>query len=337
MKYLYKWSNHTKIRPGSVFLAFLLFSSLSLSLALAACGNEVTSTLPTASPTALPTSTPIPTVTPTALPTSTSIPTASPTALPTSTPVPTVTPTLVPTATSIPTSTALPISASVPTRLATTAAAGGPNVTPVGPTATVNPVIKEFLQRAATAQGKVNTVHFSLEVKTGKAEVRGAELRQAEGDIKRPEDFQATVKVASLFGPISVEVVGLNQEQYSTNPITGEWLKAGKDDYIKLGALLDPREGVSNVLLNLRDPKFIGSDIINGEPLLHYQGIADGKLIAPLTIYTLGKYNTTLDIWINSKTNLVQQIDLKEIEGPATWTIKFSRYDEPVTIKKPKI
>ncbi|MEI6045164.1 MAG: LppX_LprAFG lipoprotein [Chloroflexota bacterium] len=203
------------------------------------------------------------------------------------------------------------------------------------PVATTDPAVSEALRRAADPNGKINSLHFLVEVKAGKAEIRGAEFRQAEGDMKRPEDFQASIKVNSLFGTLSVEMLGINQEQFTTNPITGGWLKVNKDDNIKLGALLDPSLGVSAILLNLGNPKLIGPETINGVDTLHYQGTSTGKLISPLSIYTLGKHDVILDIWISTQDNLVRQINLKEIDGDAIWTISFSRFNETVTINRP--
>lgn len=297
MSYCYKRT--TRIR----FLSFPILLLLISLLTLTACGGD-----PTATPPPLPTATPEPTATPVP-PTATPLPTSTP--LPTNTPLPTSTP-VPPTATPLPTVT--------------------PTPTPV-PTA----LIADNLQKAATAQGKLTSLHFKVDVKAGKAEIRGAELRQAEGDIKKPDDFQASVRVNSLFGIISVEVLSLNSEQFTTNPITGGWIKSNRDSYIDLGALIDPQQGVSNILLKLQNPKVIGAETINGEPTLHYQGVAAAKLIGPLSISTLGKYDATMDIWIGTKDNLVRQINLKEIGGDASWVINFSRFNEPVTITRPKV
>jgi hypothetical protein len=195
--------------------------------------------------------------------------------------------------------------------------------------------ISANLQKAAVANGKINSLHFLVEVKSGKAEMRGADFQRAEGDMKQPDDFQATVKVNALFGTLSVEMKGINQEQFTTNPIMGGWLKVNKEDNIKMAALLDPNVGVRAILLNLKNPKLIGPETVNGVDTLHYQGISTGKIISPLSIYILGKHDAVLDIWVGTTDNLVRQINLKEIDGDAMWTITFSHFDEPVTIERP--
>jgi hypothetical protein len=192
------------------------------------------------------------------------------------------------------------------------------------------------LQKAAAAQNKLDTVGFKVEVKAGKAEVRGSDLQQAEGVIKKSGDFQASVKVGSLFGPLTVEVLSAGNEQFTTNPITGGWIRSNQNSYINLDDLLDPKIGVSNLLLNLKDPKFVGAETLDGVKTFHYQGTATGKQIAPISIYTLGKHDAVLDIWIGTTDDLVRQINLKEIDGDGVWTITFSRFNEAVSIKKPQ-
>ncbi len=70
---------------------------------------------PEATPTPVPTNTPVPTATPTPVPTNTPVPTATPTPVPTNTPVPTATPTPVPTNTPVPTATPTPVPTATPT------------------------------------------------------------------------------------------------------------------------------------------------------------------------------------------------------------------------------
>ncbi len=247
----------------------------------------------------------------------------------------------------LPTATALPLApTATPSPLPAPTATLAPTTVPASPTAavlspspapTISAQLKDVLQKAAAAYTNLNSLHFAIEVKAGKALIRGAEMREVSGDVKRGEGWQSLVKVNSfLGGTITVELVELNNEQFTTNPITGGWIKVSQNQFTKLN-LLDAKEGLPGVLSNMRDLKEIGPETLDGEAVIHYQGTTDGKTIAPLTINALGKNDVTLDYWITPKDNLVRQLDLKEIGGDGSWTIKFSNFDKPVQIKKPNV
>lgn len=271
-------------------------------------------------PTATPT--PYPTSTPTLAPASTPVPTATPrpTATPTSTPVPTATPspTPRPTATTIPTPT-----------IAFTVA---PTVTS-GPTASPAAFENALLNRAADNLSTLNTLHFVLEIRQGKVSLSGADLKRAEGDLKRPDGYQASVKLKILFGEVTIKVVGQNGVQQMTDPITGKWAKSGPGETLNLAEMLDPETGVGAVLKNLSNVTLVGSELLNNTTVYHLQGLASAAQAGQLTFNNLGQNPATVDVWIGQDDNLVRQLYLKENSpGNGFWALNFSNFNQPVEI-----
>ncbi len=235
------------------------------------------------------------------------IPTATPSPSPTSTPTPTPTPSPTPTPTATPTPSPTP----VPFEIAT-------------------------LRTANDTFGRLKSLHFTLEVRQGKIEVNGAELRRAEGDLQQPDRYQADVKVHVFVGDFTVKVVGLNKEQYMTDALSGRWSRSKPNEILNMAALLDPKAGVGPALLKMRSPRLIGNEVVNGVDTYHIQGQVAGPDIAPLTLNTLGKRDVTLDVWVGQSDGQLRQMHLKEIgNDPAFWVLTFSKFNDPIDIQKP--
>lgn len=335
-------------RRPLVLLSFISLSILT-SLILAGCGVEVKSmSMDNATPSPVviafaapetpvvlvlpptPTSTPLSTATP--IPTSTPAPTSTP--YPTVTPLPTATP--VPTATPLPTNTPLPTSTPYPTatRAATSTPYATATTTQVSPT-TAATFEGSLMSRAADKISEIDTLHFVLEIRAGKVSLSGAELQRAEGDLKRPDNYQASVKLKILFASTTVKVVAQDGVQQMTDPITGKWSTSGAGETLNLAAMLDARSGIGPVLKNLKNLKLLGTETVNGTNTYHVQGTATAAQTGQLTFNNLGKQEATIDAWIGQSDDLVRQLYLKENSpGNGFWALTFSNFNQPVSISK---
>jgi hypothetical protein len=331
-------TNRRQTRP-LIFVGLVLMVAI-LTLLLSACQVEV-NTMSMASTTPSPVAlvysqvqeTPLvlpPTATATPFPTSTPLPTATP--YPTSTPVPTATPT--PTATLIPTSTPKPTATPYPTATAVSTSTAFPT-TRSQPSATAASFETSLLNKAADNLGALSTLHFILEIRQGKVTLSGADLKRAEGDLKRPDGYQASVKLKILFGEVTVKVVGQNGVQQMTDPITGKWSKSGASETLNLAEMLDPSTGVGSVLKNLQNVTLVGSELLNGTTVYHVQGLASAAQAGQLTFHNLGQNEATVDAWVGQDDSLLRQLYLKENSpGNGFWAINFSNFNQPVEISQ---
>ncbi len=326
-------------QSGPLVFVALVFVAFFTSSIMSACSVEVNSMKPedtTPSPIVMtfnqpetplvlaptPTSTPTPTATPyptnTPAPTSTPTPTATP--YPTNTPVPTATP--IPTATPVPTATPFPTSTPFPT--------GTPQ-----PSSTAASFETSLMNRAADSISTLSTLHFILEIRQGKVVLSGADLKRAEGDLKRPDSYQASVKLKVVFADVTVKIFAQNGVQKMTDPITGRWSTSGPSETLNLVAMLDPKTGIGPVLRNLRNLQVVGSETLNNVSVYHVQGLASAAQVGQLTFNNLGKQEATIDAWIGQSDGLVRQLYLKEnAPGNGFWALTFSNFNQPVEISQ---
>ena len=247
--------------------------------------------------------------------------TAVPTPAPTLTPEPTFTPTPIPTPTPTPT----PIPTPTPTPTPT------PSPTPV-------PFEIATLRRASDSFNRIQSLHFTLEVRQGKIQVSGADFKSAEGDLQQPDRYQASIRVHAFVTDLIIRVIGLNAEQYMTDPLSNRWKRSSADETLNLAALLDNRTGVGTVLSRVNGARVIGNEIVGGVATYHLQGTVAGSDIAPITLNILGKRDVTLDMWIGQDDFRLRQLYLKENgTNPVFWVLTFSKFNEPVTIQKPNL
>jgi hypothetical protein len=223
-----------------------------------------------------------------------------------------------------------------PAGLPSTATAA-PGTTPLpGATAEAPPLPPaEMLQRAATVFSDLQSYYLSLDIRQGKLQVKGLEVKQAEGSLQAPDRYDVKVKVALLVVEFKVPVVGLDGQQYMKDDF-GHWNPSKPDEKLDLPGLFDPQAGVGPTLAKLRSPRYLGTETLAGVSRLHLQGQLGGPDIARLTLGKLGSRDVTLGAWLDPATYRLTQLALQET-GPqgAYWVYNFSKFNEPVNIQKP--
>lgn len=270
------------------------------------------------------------------------------------------------TATSLPTTFATPVPTVIPEPSATlpfmtafasttTAAAtftfsansSPPDPTMVTPaviaTAVDTPLVTATTPQATLAQtvaqrfDQLQTVHFTLEVKAGKVEIlTGTQLKRAEGDLARPNSFQAKIYASVLIGEATINTIGINGEQYITNPLTNSWSKLSQSQTFNLSLLFDKQNGISGLVRQLQQVENLGEATLGGVACVHFVGTLPGSAVSPVTHGIFGRNPVTLDVWAGRDDNLIRQLYLKETtSNGAFWVITFSRFDQTVNIQKP--
>ncbi|HEX2914843.1 MAG TPA: LppX_LprAFG lipoprotein [Chloroflexia bacterium] len=195
----------------------------------------------------------------------------------------------------------------------------------------------DILNRASDTFNKLQTVYLNLDIRQGKLEINGLEVKQVEGYLQQPDRYQVQVKVGFFVGEFKVPVTGLNGEQYMRNEF-GQWNLSKPEEKLNLAALLDRQTGMGAAMLKLRNPVLLGNETLQGTPVYHLQGVIAGTDIAQLTLNKLGTKDATMELWINQSNTQLVQASLKENAGsnPANWVFNFSKFNEAVTIQKPQ-
>jgi lipoprotein LprG len=203
----------------------------------------------------------------------------------------------------------------------------------------------EVATRSAGRMLTVQSLHFSLQL-TGALDYIDSPptiaLKEVEGELARPDDLRALVKLSS-FGIISqVGLIRYGTELYVTNPINQRWEKLPTEWgwYIDPTLPFDPEYGVPAILPTL-DLDKVGVEEIEGRLHYHLNATTDGDYLAWWTMGMIPEGAVIVDVWIDTETFLLRRVTLVETasdsEDPTVWDIELSAFDQPVEIEPPPI
>jgi hypothetical protein len=211
------------------------------------------------------------------------------------------------------------------------------------PTAAISP--REIAQRAGAKMLTAQALHFAIEL-SGRLTYLDSPptlaLKHAEGDVVRPDQVRAMVKMSTMGVISQVAVIGLGDDQYITNPMNQGWerLSAEQGWYFNPSLLFDPERGIESII---RDTDWSHAKWEEGasgdDHRLH--GSLPGERIAPLTFHMVTSGEVAIDIWVQKADDFVRQIEIVELdsdpEDPTRWLIELSEPEEAVEIEPPPI
>jgi len=191
----------------------------------------------------------------------------------------------------------------------------------------------------------VNSVHFVIEISGELIDTDASSpmaLKQAEGDLVRPDRVRAIVTVSSFGTVTKVGFIDLEGEQYITNPFTQQWerLPSGLGWYLDPALLFDSEHGIDALLTGA---SWVYGTNEGSEAQAYYRlyGQLPGEQLWSLTFGQIGSGDVTVDVWVSREDYYVHRIELVELdsdpEEPTRWLIQLSAFDEPVDIEAPPI
>jgi hypothetical protein len=199
----------------------------------------------------------------------------------------------------------------------------------------------ELAKRAADSLDSLKSVHFVLAIAGAPAFLdasRTLNLRQAEGDVLRPDRAQATARVALGGFVVSVKFINIGDANYMTDPLGGKWGQAPPGLGYNATYLFDKEQGAGAIVRQVEGIAKAGEEKIDGVDCHHLTGqIANAKLKV-LTGGVIPGETVTVDVWSAKDGASVRQLRLTEIgaaKAPMTWTLVLSRHDQPLTIEAP--
>jgi hypothetical protein len=222
--------------------------------------------------------------------------------------------------------------------LALAAACGGGGEK-AAPTPATLPPADELLPKVVERVGAVKSFHFRLEHENGLSPMPlGLKLKTAEGDVQVPDRMKAKLEADVAGALLRVEVVGIGEEGWMTNPFSHEWqpLPAGTT----ISAIFDPAAGIQAVAGSLQDVRVVGVEKVGGDNTYLLEGQIDsGVLKAAVPIAEPG-LTVNVKVWVGVDDYNIRQVRL---EGPfasgepenIVRILILSNFDEPVSIEPP--
>ena len=210
------------------------------------------------------------------------------------------------------------------------------------PSPTADPAAVEILARASERIADTEAVHFTLDIE-GETFIDDGEtiqLLEAEGDLARPDRVRTTFKIKVSLATLTIELITIGDEAWSTNFVTGDWGPAPAEFGYSPAILFDTQEGIGPVMGKVTAPRLLDDEEIDDRPAHHVAGVVERDIIDPITGGTMDGSSVAVDLWIDRETDDLLRARLAEPEtdeddDPATWTLDLSDHGKTVTIEPP--
>jgi hypothetical protein len=213
---------------------------------------------------------------------------------------------------------------------------GGQKATP---TTGALPAAGEILSRVVDRVATVKSFHFRLEHENGLSSIPlDLKLRTAEGDVQVPGRIQAKLDAEAGGALLRVEVIGIEDKAWMTNPFSREWQELPKGTTIS--AIFDPAGGIQAVARSLQDVSVAGVENVGGSDTYLLEGKVDSGVLKAAAPIAEPGLTVTVKLWVDVEDYTIRQVRLEGPFAPGepaniVRILHLSNFDEPVSIEPP--
>jgi lipoprotein LprG len=204
-----------------------------------------------------------------------------------------------------------------------------------GPLPAAEDVLADAVERVETME----TFHFRLEHENGASRIPlELDLTTAEGDVIVPDRMWAKLKAKAGTQPVEVEVIGIGDDGWITNPFTREWqpLPSGTT----INDVFDPTQGIEAVVNALENAEVTAEENVGGVVTYRLEGTIDSAMLEGAAPIAEPGLTVGVKVWLGKDDSLIRRIRL---EGPIApdepedivRKLDVSQFDEPVSIERP--
>lgn len=224
-----------------------------------------------------------------------------------------------------------------------TACGGQPTPDPtstVVPTPT--PTVARLLERASVRLADTSAVHYDLAI-TGDTfldTTNTIRLLDAQGDLQRPDRVYSSFRAEVLGQTITLQLITVGDDSWTTDIVSGEWVKAPAEFAYNPSVLFDNQNGIGPVMDRISEARRLDDTEIDGRPVYRLEAEVDQATIGPLTSHLLAGPVVTVTLWIDRDTDDLLRAELSQPateagEEPITWTLDVSKHGEEISIEPP--
>ena len=199
-----------------------------------------------------------------------------------------------------------------------------------------------ILEAASTRLADTESVHFTLNVSGDTFIDSGKTIRLlgAEGDLVRPDRVQTTFQAEVVGRAVSLQLITIGEQSWTTNILTGEWGPAPLEFSYQPDILFSTQDGIGPVMGRVEGVTREADDQVGGQDAYHLKAEVDESIVGPLTYYTIKGSPVTAELWIDRETDDLLRAQLAEPpredgSEPAVWTLDLSHHGKPVEIEPP--
>jgi len=164
----------------------------------------------------------------------------------------------------------------------------------------------------------------------------------AVGHYVAPDQAQTTVTISAMSILAEITVISLQDIQWASNPLSGQFQELPEDYLFKPTQYLDPTSGFFPSLRDgLADLVIVGEEELEEMPglmLTHLSGTVPGEVILEVSKGLINIESMAGDLWMDTATNEVHRVVLTDAtaEGEASvWTFDFWSFGETIEITAP--
>lgn len=200
----------------------------------------------------------------------------------------------------------------------------------------------DILALASKRLAETPSVHFELNVEgeTYVDTAKSIRLVGAEGDLVRPDRVQTTFQAEVIGRTISLQLITVGEDSWTTNLLTGEWEPAPMEFAYRPDVLFSTQDGIGPVMGRVDEVERLDDEEIDDKPAYHLTAQVDQSIVGPLTYYSINGSPVTVDLWIDRETGDLLRARLTEPPAddrpnPAVWTLDLSHHGEELSIEPP--
>jgi lipoprotein LprG len=201
------------------------------------------------------------------------------------------------------------------------------------------PPAADVLAQATKAFDTMTTFNFRLEHENGTSPIpAGLEIVTAEGDIIVPDRMYAKLEAKAGTQPVRVEVIGVGDEGWLTNPFTRQWQPMPSGTSIK--DMFNPTQGIKAAIGSLQDAQVIGTDDVDGVQAYHLTGTVTSDILQAAAPIAKPGLIVPLEVWVGKDDGLIRRIYLNGPIAPdepenIVRKLMISKFGEEITITPP--
>jgi hypothetical protein len=222
--------------------------------------------------------------------------------------------------------------------LALAAACGGAGEKAT-PTPANLPQADEVLPKVVERVATVKSFHFRLEHENGLSPMpMNLKLKTAEGDIQVPDRMQAKLEAEAAGALMRVEVIGIGDQGWMTNPFSHEWQALPEGTTIS--AIFDPAAGIQAVAGSIQGARVTAVEKVGGDNTYLLEGQVDSGVLKAAAPIAEPGLTVNVKVWVGVDDYTIRQVRLEGPFAPGepeniVRILSLSKFDEPTSIEPP--
>ena len=202
------------------------------------------------------------------------------------------------------------------------------------------PSASDLLQKSGAATRAAKSFHFSFTQGSDATIPMPLSFRlvSAEGDYSAPDRIKAAVKAKAASANVSVDIIGVGERTWITNPFTRRWQSLPDTT---VADIADPSAIVGALLTGLKDPKMVGESDVDGVKTYRVSGTIDSSALRSAFSSVEPGYTNNIDLWLGADDSLPRRARIagqlyKDDAPNVARQVDLTKFGTTIDIKAPE-